>query len=469
MSLRRRVLVGIVVVGAVLVATNLVLSGTFHSFLLDRVDGQLVDVASRPVIRGDRGRLQAPGPTAAQESETLTEYFIAVGDASATSFARLGAALDVDDRPPPRIERGPLAAHLVRPGQPAVPYTVPAESGGGSWRLVAVIAPRENRIVVVGVSLDELEATLARIRRIQLAGTGAVLLALGAVSWWMLRLGVHPLAAMANTADAIAGGDLSHRVEHTDHCTEAGRLGSALNSMLQRIEEAFRAREASEARVRRFAADASHELRTPLTSIQGYAELWRAGGLRDKKELAEAMRRMEEEGTRMGVLVEDLLTLARLDRHRPVEHTAVRLDEIAADGIRDAKAVEPDRPVDLVAEPVQVDGDESQLRQVVANLLANARMHTPPATPVHVAVQNVDGVGRLEVSDEGPGMEPDVAAKVFERFFRADSSRARAVGGAGLGLSIVAAVAEAHGGRATVDSQVGRGSRFTVDLPLARP
>jgi two-component system OmpR family sensor kinase len=328
--------------------------------------------------------------------------------------------------------------------------------------------PRQARIVVVGVSLDDMESTLGRIRRIQLLATAAVLLALGAVSWWMLRLGVHPLAAMATTADAIAGGDLSHRVEHSDDRTEAGRLGSALNSMLARIEEAFRQREASEAKVRQFAADASHELRTPLTSIQGYAELWRAGGLRNKKELGEAMRRMEQEAQRMAALVEDLLLLARLDQHRPVERGPVQFDEIAADAVRDAKAVEPDRPVALVADSVLVDGDESQLRQVVANLLANVRVHTPAGTPVRVSVHAVDGVGRLSVADEGPGMEPEVAAKVFERFYRADPSRARAAGGAGLGLSIVAAVAEAHGGRAAVESEVGRGSRFTVDLPLVR-
>ena len=464
MNLRRRVLVGILVVSAVLVVTNLVLFNTFHSFLLDGVDGRLVDIAGRPVLRGDRGRLPP------QQSESLTEYFIAVGDASAGSFSRLESPLDADDRPSPRLEPDAVLAHLARPGQPPVPYTAAAESGDGSWRLAATAAgPRQTRIVVVGVSLDDMESTLGRIRRIQLLAAGAVLLALGAVSWWMLRLGVHPLAAMATTADAIAGGNLSHRVEHTDDRTEAGRLGLALNSMLGRIEEAFRQREESEARVRRFAADASHELRTPLTSIQGYAELWRAGGLRHKKELGEAMRRMEQEARRMGALVEDLLLLARLDQHRPVERVPVQLDEIAADVVRDSKAVEPDRPVDLDAQPVRVDGDESQLRQVVANLLANARVHTPAGTPVRVSVHVVDGMARLEVADEGPGMAPDVATKVFERFYRADPSRARAAGGAGLGLSIVAAVAEAHGGRAAVDTEVGRGSRFTVELPSARP
>jgi len=323
------------------------------------------------------------------------------------------------------------------------------------------------RLVVVGVSLDDVEATIDRIRNVQVAGTLAVLGALALVSWWMLRLGVHPIEDMAQTADAIAGGALSARVEHPGAGTEAGRLGIALNAMLERIEESFRAREASEERVRRFAADASHELRTPLTSIRGYAELWRAGGLRGEAELAEAMRRMEQEAQRMGALVEDLLLLARLDQRRPLQRESLRLDRLVADGVRDARAVEPDRPIDCSSTPVVVDADESHLRQVVANLLANTRSHTPPRTPVHVSVSAGDGAARLVVADEGPGLAPDVAAQVFERFYRADASRRRSAGGTGLGLAIVEAVARAHGGRVRVDSEPGRGSRFTVELPLA--
>jgi two-component system, OmpR family, sensor kinase len=220
--------------------------------------------------------------------------------------------------------------------------------------------------------------------------------------------------------------------------------------------------------VRRFVADASHELRTPLTSIQGYTELWRAGGLHGEGELTEAMRRMEQEARRMAALVEDLLLLARLDQRRPLERTAVRLDEVVGDGVRDARAVEPDRPFDVALAPVVVDGDEMHLRQVVANLLANVRVHTPAGTPVRVSVRADEGLARLEVSDDGPGMEPEAMAKVFERFYRADSSRARAGGGTGLGLAIVAAVAEAHGGHVHAESEPGRGSSFVVELPLLR-
>jgi two-component system OmpR family sensor kinase len=272
---------------------------------------------------------------------------------------------------------------------------------------------------------------------------------------------------MAVAADAIAAGDLARRVEHPGAGTEAGRLGIAFNAMLERISQAFREREASEERVRRFAADASHELRTPLTSILDYAELWRAGGLRDDAQLADAMGRVEHEGRRMAALVEDHLLLARLDQRRAPDRKPVRLAQLADEAVRDARAVEPDRPIDLAVEPVVVEGDEGQLRQVVGNLLTNARTHTPAGTPVHVtvALDGTAGRARLEVADDGPGMAPEVAAKVFDHFFRADASRARAAGGTGLGLAIVQGIADAHGGTASVASEVGRGSRFTVELP----
>ncbi len=469
MSLRRRVLIGFLAVAAVLVAINLVLSATFHSFLLNRLDRQLVaaggPLVSRPFFSGDGGRF--PGHSPSADDEAFTEYFIAVGDPRTGTLTRLSSALADLDRPPPRLSRNELLEHVSSGGEPLRPYTEPAESGDGTWRLVAVESRGGGTVTVVGISLDELEATLNRIRLVQLAGTTAVLLALGLVSWWMLRLGVHPLVSMARTADDIAAGELSRRVEQVDERTEAGRLGAALNAMLERIEESFRAREASEARLRRFAADASHELRTPLTSIQGYAELWRAGGLRGEEELGEAMRRMEQEARRMGALVEDLLLLARLDQRRPLEWSHVRLDEIAADTVGDARAVEPDRPIELAVEPAVVRGDEMHLRQVVANLMANARLHTPPGTPVRVSVSAGDGSAVLQVADEGPGIDPEVAARVFERFFRADPSRSRGAGGSGLGLAIVAAVVDAHGGTSRVDSEPGRGSRFVVELPLA--
>ena len=465
MSLRRRLLIGLIAVAAVLVVTNVVLAQTIESYLLDRLDGQLLGVASRPVFRGGPGG--GPGRQPGGD-RTLSEYFIAVGDADATAFHQLGSELADETESPPRLEGEQILGRLARARRTPSPFTAPAAEGGGSWRLVALAEPRGG-VTVVGLSLGRIDDTVARIRSIQILGTLAVLAALGLISSWMLRLGVHPLEAMARDADAIAQGDLSRRVEHPGGRTEAGRLGVALNTMLERIEDAFRAREASEERVRRFAADASHELRTPLTSIRGYAELWRAGALRGEEELAEAMRRMEQEASRMGRLVEDLLLLARLDQRRPLDRALVPLDQLAADAVADARAVEPDRPIELEAEPVTVDGDEMRLRQVLANLLANVRDHTPALTQVSLSVAAEGGRARLVVTDGGPGLPPEVAARVFERFYRADPARPRTGGGTGLGLSIVAAIVESHGGAAGVTSEPGRGTRFSVDLPLATP
>jgi two-component system OmpR family sensor kinase len=459
-------LLGLLGIGAVLVVTNLTLSNRFERFLLDRIDRQLTDVSTSELFLRDRP--QRPGERGPRpDDQTLSEYYLAVGNPERGTMVRVGSALGDGDRAAPRLEPAPLLAHLARPGD-AQPFTVHATTGDGSWRLVALeVGPRNQAVAVVGLSLDEVESTVARIRLVQVLGTLAVLAALALVSWWVLRLGVHPIEDMAVTADAIAAGDLSRRVDHPGAGTEAGRLGIAFNAMLERISLAFREREASEERVRRFAADASHELRTPLTSILGYAELWRAGGLREDAQLADAMGRVEQEGRRMAALVEDLLLLARLDQKRTPERAPVALDRLVDEAVRDARAVEPDRPIDVRSTGVVVEGDEAQLRQVIGNLLANVRTHTPPGTAVHVAVDldAVAGRARLQVADEGPGMAPEVAAKVFDRFFRADASRARAAGGTGLGLAIVQGIAEAHGGTATVESAPGRGTRFVVELP----
>ena len=466
MSLRRRVLLGILAVAVVLVVTNLALASTFEADLLGRTDEELAMTASRPVFgpggRGAPGGGGRPGEAGAP----LTDLFIAVADLDEGTLVRYGSAID-EAQQPPDVDRAELAANVSPTTGPLEPFTSRSAAGGTAWRLVARSGRTPGSVLVVGVTLDEVEATLARLRVVQVVGTVSVLAALAAVSWWVLRLGVRPVVAMAGTADRIAAGDLSQRVDHVDERTEAGRLGAAFNAMLATIEDALRQREASEARVRRFAADASHELRTPLTSIRGYAELWQAGGLRDDAALAEAMRRMAEEGRRMGALVDDLLLLARLDEQRVVQHVPVRLDVVVADAVTDARAVEPGRPISLTALPATVPGDEPQLRQVVANLLANARVHTPSGTAVDVVVEGGDGVVRLVVADRGPGLAPGAEVEVFERFHRADGARTRANGGNGLGLSIVATIARAHGGRAWATSIPGAGARFTVELPSA--
>jgi two-component system OmpR family sensor kinase len=272
---------------------------------------------------------------------------------------------------------------------------------------------------------------------------------------------------MAKTADEIAGGDLSQRVSPSEGRTEIGRLGHALNTMLSKIESAFAERQRSEDRLRRFVADASHELRTPLTSIRGYAELFRRGAATRPDDLAKAMSRIEEEAARMGVLVEELLLLARLDQGRPLEVQPIDLSALATDAVADARVVEPQRTVDLdIDGTVVVNGDAVRLRQVLDNLLTNVRTHTPVTAAAVVRVRSDDGTAVIEVEDHGPGMDEDQQARAFERFYRIDPSRSRDSGGVGLGLSIVSAIVEAHGGKVSLESTPGEGATFRIELPV---
>jgi len=321
---------------------------------------------------------------------------------------------------------------------------------------------------IVAIPLTDVDRTLRRLLVVEALVIGAVLLLLGAAAWGVVRVGLLPLDRMGHTAGAIAGGDLSHRVESTDPRTEVGRLGLALNAMLDRLESAFAARQASEDRLRRFLADASHELRTPLASIRGYAELFRMGAANSPQDTAKAMRRIEDEAARMGVLVEDLLTLARLDQVAAAPHTEVDLSRLVGDAVDDARATAPDRPIDSSVDGhTTVLGDAHQLRQVLGNLVRNALVHTPAGTPVEVSARRDGGDVRLEVRDHGPGLPSDDPDEIFERFWRSEGGRERGRGGAGLGLAIVAAIVDAHGGRVAAANAPGGGASFVVRLPAA--
>jgi two-component system OmpR family sensor kinase len=322
--------------------------------------------------------------------------------------------------------------------------------------------------LVVGQPLTDVTETLHRLVVVEVGVTAVALAVVTGLGMWLVRLGLRPLDQIETTAAAIADGELSRRVEFDDPRTEVGRLGRALNVMLSRIEAAFAERRASEDRLRRFVADASHELRTPLAAVRAYAELFRRGADRRPDDLARAMTGIETESARMSSLVDELLLLARLDQGRPLELRPLDLTGVAEAAVDAARTVAPDRPLVLEAgRPVNVRGDSDRLRQVIDNLLANVRAHTPPETPAIVRVKQEGDAVVLEVADRGPGMDGDTAAHVFERFYRADPSRSRARGGVGLGLAIVAAIAEAHGGRATVSSTPGAGSTFRVTLPAA--
>jgi two-component system OmpR family sensor kinase len=339
-------------------------------------------------------------------------------------------------------------------------------NSGVRYRESAVNVPQG--VLVVAGSVNSTTNTLSSLLRVQIIASLAVLAALCALVLFTLRRGLRPLETMAETTDVIAEGDLTRRVTVGRASSEVDRLGHALNAMLGRIEEAFREKSISEARLRQFVADASHELRTPLTSIRGYTELLRKGAFTDDESQDRALLRVEREAARMGLLVSDLLLLARLDQGRPLDQVPVDLGRVGAEAVADARAVDPLRRVDLaVAGPVTVLGDRDRLGQVAHNLVRNALAHTPPAAPVRVEVRADATTGYLSVADEGPGLSAEARGRVFDRFWRDDA--ARTGGGTGLGLSIVRAIAEVLGGSATVESTPGHGATFEVAIPLARP
>ncbi|HKG66111.1 MAG TPA: HAMP domain-containing sensor histidine kinase [Solirubrobacteraceae bacterium] len=334
----------------------------------------------------------------------------------------------------------------------------------GRYRVLAQRDPRSGGILVSAVPLREADQQLDRLLLVEALVIGVVLLLLGLAGWVVVRVGLLPLDRIGHTAGRIAGGDLSHRVDATDPRTEVGRLGIALNRMLDRLEEAFTRRQESENRLRTFIADASHELRTPLASIRGYAELFRMGAVPDA-ERERALRRIEDEAARMGVLVEDLLTLARLDEIADAPHTELDLAVLAGDAVDDARATAPDRAITFEAQPTPVLGDGHQLRQVLANLLRNALVHTPAGTPIDVSVIPAGDVVSLVVRDHGPGLPTEDADEIFERFWRAEGGRKQGKGGAGLGLAIVVGIVDAHRGRVSAANADGGGAAFVVELP----
>jgi two-component system OmpR family sensor kinase len=318
------------------------------------------------------------------------------------------------------------------------PQTVSGRgSDGNRYRLVASsLGPGE--VALVAVPLSEADETLNQLVLVEGLVIVGILLVLAAVAWVVVRVGLLPLDRIGHTAGRIAGGDLSHRVEGADERTEVGRVGVALNRMLDRLEEAFAERRTSEDRLRQFIGDASHELRTPLASIRGYAELFRMGAARDPEDVAKAMRRIEDEAARMGVLVEDLLTLARLDQVVDAPHAEVDLAHLARDTVADALATAPDRAIEVsAAGPAVVLGDAHQLRQVLGNLVRNALVHTPAGSPIDVTVGREDGDVRVEVRDHGPGLPSDDPEALFERFWRAEGGRERGKAGGGAAFVVV--------------------------------
>ncbi|UBU15394.1 sensor histidine kinase [Nonomuraea gerenzanensis] len=451
-SLRARLVMAVLGLAALgLVLSNVIGIALLRDHLMDRVDGQLQQLTRVSSVKAIQSLTQLPtgwNEVLRKRLAALPAVMIFGPDGTLRSS---GSA---DSGPRPVV--GDIEVDVNR--------TVPGTTGP-SWRVRAVRMP-DGGTMVFAQSLAELEQTQTAAAAIAVAVSLSVLLLLGLAASTVVRLGLRPLTRMESTAGHIARGDFARRVHAEDPHTEPGRLAIAMNVMLDRLQSEIAARTDSEARMRRFLADASHELRTPLTSVRGFAELHRRGG----GDADEAMRRIEDEAARMGVLVNDLLTLAQLDEERPLDRRPVDLLEVAADTIRDARVRVPDRQVRLAGldgrlTPVSVVGDEARLRQVAANLVGNALCHTPPEASITVKVGSAGRQGVLEISDTGPGIPAEHVPHLFDRLYRVGPGRSRADGGAGLGLAIVAAIVRAHGGRVELDTAPGEGTTFRVLLP----
>jgi len=469
LSLRARLLVGVFVIAAVgLAVADVATYSSLRSFLLDRVDKTLLAGHAQVehtvgVPRGHDGDLHHDGPPA----QGIDWY-----EVRTTGGAVLGSGFVVGGGSPPVLPAALSPTKSERSG-PTIEHVsyfdVRSQDESQTFRVRASIDPADpTRIVVVAASLNGVFGTLHRLLLIELLVTAAVLAAIAGLGLWVVRLGLRPLREIELTAATIAAGDLTQRVERAEPRTEVGRLGLSLNAMLAQIEAAFTARAESERKLRQFVADASHELRTPLAAVRAYAELFGRGAAERPADLARSMAGITREAERMTLLVEVLLLLARLDEGRPLAAEPVDLATLVEEAVDAARVVDPERPIDLAVEEAEVLGDHDRLRQVVDNVLANVRAHTPARTPVEITLRATDGAARLTVSDHGPGLSAADAARVFERFYRVDSSRTRASGGAGLGLSIVGAVARAHNGEVTLEETPGGGATVVISLPLYR-
>jgi two-component system OmpR family sensor kinase len=465
-SLRARLLTVVVSLTAVgLAVAGIATYASLRSFLVERVDrtvsGEATALARSLEVRG---RLD-PGDVNALGATNPGIYIGLAATGGPLQWAPIGVRPGETAPPQPNLPASRAAGPLAG----SDPFTVSAVAGGSRYR-VKLEPLRGGQTLVVAAPLKDVADTLHQLLLVEVIVALSVLGAIFVLGLYLVRVGLRPLGRIEHTAAAIAGGDLSRRVENDDPRTEVGRLGGALNAMLGQVEEAFDERTASENRLRRFVADASHELRTPLAAVRAYAELFDRGARERPDDLERSMTGIQRESRRMGLLVDDLLLLARLDQGRPLERKPVELDQVAREAVEAARTLDPDREIVLESAcHVEVEGDRERLRQVLDNLLANVRSHTPPGSAASVRVSNGGDSAVVEVADTGPGMSDEQLDHVFERFYRGDTSRSRDQGGAGLGLAIAAAIAESHGGSAAVVNEGrdgGTGLTVRVTLPL---
>ncbi|ADB31051.1 histidine kinase [Kribbella flavida DSM 17836] len=476
LSLRTRLLLltsGLLLAGLTLVSA--VVAENLQRYQLDRIDRQLrsfTDLVSRvpttgpPTTADPRARPELLDPALDLVGSPSLVYL----DSAGTVVGGLHSTQLNDATLPSRDNLRTMRAD-------GTAVELPAADGSGRWRAVARPTVGWDGRVVAAAPLTEADATIARLRTSSLVSGALLLVLLTAAGWFALGRGLRPLRRIEQTAAAIADGDLTQRVPAlASPRTEIGHLASSLNTMLGQLEQAFADRAASEARMRTFLSDVSHELRTPLFGIKGSTELYRMGGLPERTDVDETMRRIDLEATRLTGLTEDLLLLARLDEapDGSLDPTPMDLRTLATDARHDLRALDPSRPVELTGPggagspgPAPVHADEARLRQVVTNLVGNAAAHTPPGTPVRIGVGTAYGRAVLEVADDGPGLTAEQAGRVFDRFYRADRSRNHAGGAStGLGLAIARSLARAHGGDVELETAVGEGACFRLSLPL---
>lgn len=473
MSLRLRLLLAAVAAALVaLVAAEVVTYSILRSSLYQRIDQ---DLSAAMPAGGPGGHGAHPGgghgPAAGGGPLGGGGAFVAIRQADG-QVNILSYGTEPGGKPYTPELPGDLAT-AGRSGRISYFTTGSTVATGPRFR-VAIMAAPEGNLQIAALPLSATIATLHQLLVIELLVTGGALVVALALGWWLVRVALRPLVIMETTAGRIADGVLEARVPGDDRRTEVGQLARSLNVMLSRIQRAFAERDATEAelrsseeRLRRFVADASHELRTPLAAVSAYAELFTRGASEHPADLERVMKGIRSESARMTELVDDLLLLARLDEGRPLEREPVDLVELLADSIHAANLVGPAWPVTLNATtPVEVTGDRARLRQVFDNLIANIRAHTPEGTTATISVKPERNEAVIDVIDQGPGIDPSQWDRVFERFYRTDTSRARSTGGTGLGLSIVWAIVRAHGGHVEGGPGPGGGARFSVRLPI---
>ena len=473
-SLRNRLILATLALATIAItASDLAATNSLRSFLISQADNQLNEVVQTSLLRLDRAGIE---PEAELEDKNSfrplrplsgvpTTTAVTLLDLSGNVVGQVGGqfanSIDIKE-----FHKLTPAEVLKNKGKP---FTIPGADGEPDIRAVARILPSGVGTVVISVALDSVDRTMRGLAGIYFLISLIVIIAIGFVARSLIKLSLKPLNKIEETAAAIADGDLSARLPEVNPNTEVGRLTGSLNTMLSRIEESFAVRTESENKLRRFIADASHELRTPLTAIRGFAELHRQGAVTGEDKTKELISRIEKESIRMSSLVEDLLLLARLDQSRELTIDPVDINHLVNEAIASAKAAGPSHEITLKSssDEVFVLGDSMRIHQAVSNLLANARTHTPAGTKIEIEILQSESEVQISVSDNGPGLSPGDQTRIFERFFRADPSRARVSGeGSGLGLAIVDAVMKAHGGSVEVLSELNQGAKFTLHFPV---